>query len=480
MARKNQIALKLLIDKDKNRVVFVESNGDFIDVLFSLLTLPMGTTVRLFQTQSCIGSLDNLYKSLLKLNKEHLQTPECFNMLSRPRSAYETICKKLKIIIDDSESTKYYMCPESMCSYDMLSTIRNSKCRCGEIMSEEKNISVDCDGFLKRMTNKFIVTDDLQVMPVSTTVAAFTLLKGYGVGEKSKLEKQPIDIGPDEVLLLLKHAFLSKEPFTDVFLRNQELALTKNVKVEQREIPEYLKRKCQLNNSKMISLKLIVSKSQNKVLYAEAGAEFLDFLFSFLTLPLGSIIKLLGGNCSMGCIANLYSSVTSVMVSDCTKSEKYSGILLDPKLPQHFNCSSQVLRIDEEAPMQYCYLCIVGRLHSGSFPCPYHENQVELNVINPKSPNAATETGGGFMKDAVAYMVTDKLSVSPLSPMQAMSHFNTLNVPVDNIEEQVVLVGEEEGLQILKASLTSKTVLNDVFAPKSTVERLLVEDFLWI
>ncbi|KAF6136029.1 hypothetical protein GIB67_006921, partial [Kingdonia uniflora] len=46
--------------------------------------------------------------------------------------------------------------------------------------------------------------------------------------------------------------------------------------------------------------KLMVSKSRNKVLYAEASADFVDFIFRILTMPLGSVIKILGGNTNMG------------------------------------------------------------------------------------------------------------------------------------------------------------------------------------
>ncbi|KAF6149650.1 hypothetical protein GIB67_017383 [Kingdonia uniflora] len=64
-----------------------------------------------------------------------------------------------------------------------------------------------------------------------------------------------------------------------------------------------------------MTLKLMVSKPRNEVLYAEDGADFGDFIFSILTLPLGSVIKILGGNTNMGCIDNLYKSTV------CEKSE---------------------------------------------------------------------------------------------------------------------------------------------------------------
>ncbi|KAG0477480.1 hypothetical protein HPP92_014321 [Vanilla planifolia] len=40
-------------------------------------------------------------------------------------------------------------------------------------------------------------------------------------------------------------------------------------------------------------LKLLVDNQSKKVLFAEADKDFIDFMFSLLTLPLGSVIKLL-------------------------------------------------------------------------------------------------------------------------------------------------------------------------------------------
>lgn len=57
--------------------------------------------------------------------------------------------------------------------------------------------------------------------------------------------------------------------------------------------------------STKLELKLTVRKSTNKVLCAEAGNDFIDFLFNFLTILIGSIEDVLKGNSGLGCIDNL-------------------------------------------------------------------------------------------------------------------------------------------------------------------------------
>ncbi|PON77709.1 hypothetical protein PanWU01x14_024650 [Parasponia andersonii] len=77
------IRLKLI-----NQVLFAESDKDFVDVLLSFLTLPMGKIIRLADKKSGIGSMDELYKSVEALHRKCFWTKACKNMLLEPRSAY--------------------------------------------------------------------------------------------------------------------------------------------------------------------------------------------------------------------------------------------------------------------------------------------------------------------------------------------------------------------------------------------------------
>ncbi len=43
----------------------------------------------------------------------------------------------------------------------------------------------------------------------------------------------------------------------------------------------------------LVRVQLLVQKSTKRVLYMEAGKDFVDMLFSFLMLPTGAVIKLI-------------------------------------------------------------------------------------------------------------------------------------------------------------------------------------------
>ena len=89
------------------------------------------------------------------------------------------------------------------------------------------------------------------------------------------------------------------------------------------------------NNNCKMNIKVIHSKSTNKIMCIEAKEDFVDFIFGFLTLPLGSIIKLLGGKSFVGCVDNLYNGVVRL---DRRWSTNSLSILMDPSITHQFDC----------------------------------------------------------------------------------------------------------------------------------------------
>ncbi|KAL9315391.1 hypothetical protein ACSQ67_016392 [Phaseolus vulgaris] len=92
---------------------------------------------------------------------------------------------------------------------------------------------------------------------------------------------------------------------------------------------------------KRISLKLIVLKEENKVIFAEAGKNFVDVLLSFLTLSLGTIAILVRRESKLqppeaASLSSIYQSVENLpkeclrtdTCRNATASEKLNGSLL--------------------------------------------------------------------------------------------------------------------------------------------------------
>uniref|UniRef100_A0A8R7Q0I0 Uncharacterized protein n=1 Tax=Triticum urartu TaxID=4572 RepID=A0A8R7Q0I0_TRIUA len=56
-------------------------------------------------------------------------------------------------------------------------------------------------------------------------------------------------------------------------------------------------------------MKLLVDTKARRVLFAEAGKDVVDFLFSLLALPIGTAVKLIGAKSMVGSAGDLYRSV---------------------------------------------------------------------------------------------------------------------------------------------------------------------------
>ncbi|XXG89316.1 hypothetical protein AAC387_Pa12g1348 [Persea americana] len=484
-----QMTLKLVVDKKMNRVAFAECGNDFVDVLLSFLTMPIGTIIRLTGKESKIGGMSTLYESVEDLDVSLMQTEACKKMLLYPKNASEEHCKNLKVNIDDTEPTKYYACSWDCCAikHGLLSTFYNAQCGCGQSMNTQtvynqklNNVACSRDGVFVKGNIRFIITEDLQVFPVSTK-ATFTLLNDLGISDVSVLEERNVNVGQAEVLYLLNRLLLSKTPLKDVFLRDQDMIdwsdhdfIVDALHGKDLDQPQEQKENGS-SHSKKISVKLSVNKSNNKVVYAEGGEEFADLLFSFLAFPLGFLTKFFGGDSGIRCLDNLYRSIQ--FLKDFLKSDECKGLLIEPNLATFFSCYNHPLQVKEQIPWQptigCCYQCKElsgGRITITDFGTGYcgHSNYMEkkLCIINPKYPNAVKELGGTFFAGPALFMITDELNVKQLSPTSALSLLTKLNISMGDIEEHVASVGEKEAASLLLASLISRTVLTDVFCPK--------------
>ncbi|KAJ0085028.1 hypothetical protein Patl1_31191 [Pistacia atlantica] len=91
------ISLKALVDNVREKIIFVESNEEFIDFLSSFLTMPMGTIIRLIRNRPPtmrIGCMNNLYECIENLDVQLFRNEACKKMLLYPemrlRSVRET------------------------------------------------------------------------------------------------------------------------------------------------------------------------------------------------------------------------------------------------------------------------------------------------------------------------------------------------------------------------------------------------------
>ncbi|KAL8031610.1 hypothetical protein ABFX02_13G037400 [Erythranthe guttata] len=302
-----KFSLKVMINKQKTKVLFAEVDSDFADVLLSFLTLPLGKIVRV----------------LKKHYREDQDSPINIGSLT-------TLSLNISIHCD------------------------TGRCRCGSMMNREVIIinksQVDnggggggCGVFTMNKVS-FLISDDLRMVPNVAAVPIVQTLRNIGITDTDGAELRNVTFGFSE-------------------------------------------------------------KSTNKLLFAQAGEDFVDFLVSLLTIPLGGVECLLDGNTCLTSMDHLYASIADLINENQYKDWlSYSSAAADP-----------VIRYAE----------------------------------------------GNYVKGPKMYMVSDDLTVTPSSMSSTISVLNELKVSLSDIEKVEVYIELQEGLSILKASLTSTSALTN-------------------
>ncbi|KAJ0020994.1 hypothetical protein Pint_32628 [Pistacia integerrima] len=248
------ISLKALVDKENKRVIYAESDVDFTDVLFSFLTMPMGTIIRLISNHNqpptvAVGCMTNLYESIKNLDMQYFRTEACKTML---------------------------LCPE------MTPHLLSEK--------TEKKLVFDAQdrGVFVKGLNQFIISDELQVKP-SSIEASVSVLSKLGLTDCSSIEEYNyynIDVRVDEVLTLLKCSLVSKKPLTETLLKQNSAPKFSKEDFDQNIYVESTVEEPESNVDGKIHVKLIISKSKKMVCFAEAIPKLAPD-FSYDNHPLG-------------------------------------------------------------------------------------------------------------------------------------------------------------------------------------------------
>ncbi|KAK8576923.1 hypothetical protein V6N13_121922 [Hibiscus sabdariffa] len=124
-------------------------------------------------------------------------------------------------------------------------------------------------------------------------------------------------------------------------------------------------------------------KSDGKILHVQANEDFVDLVFSFLTIPLESVFEMvLGakGNLTLGSISNLFRDLNTIYV-----------------------------------------------LSIQSKQLPEREYRVINKPIDPKSPKWITVNSLGYLEKK-SFVVTDDLVVEPLSSFSSVSLLMELGI----------------------------------------------------
>ncbi|KAL7147762.1 hypothetical protein ABFS83_06G128700 [Erythranthe nasuta] len=462
-----EFSLKVLISKEKNKVLFAEVDSDFAEVVLSFLTLPLGTIVRVLMkhygdkdaTPVNIGSLTTLYDGLSNLDGINVRNTLRKSRLLNPVSSFEGECRKLKLDISDPLTARYFSCPDWNCTHRWSKVAMRGDttgtCVCGKM----KNKSVCLDesetavhgsgGVFTIKTTSFLISDDLRMVP-NLAVGFVQTLRNLGITDTKGAEQRNVTFGFNEVMDLLKGSLTSRTPLTDLILNKTKvyddfarLKYEAGISFQEKE---------SLEATKKMNLRLVVKKSNNKLLFAQGDDDFVDFLFSFLTIPLGGVECLLGSNTCLKSIDNLYKSIADFIDDKYWVSPRLKNRVMKPNLPKGYVSEGTILPLSEQVTLYY-HRDMNQKKEWLSYSIGKDSGWFREMVFRRGQEN--------FVRGTKMYMVTDDLTVTPMCMTSTLAILKKMEIPLSDVKEVEVQVGLQEALSILKASLTSTSALTD-------------------
>ncbi|KAJ1282560.1 hypothetical protein BS78_03G061900 [Paspalum vaginatum] len=176
-----------------------------------------------------------------------------------------------------------------------------------------------------------------------------------------------------------------------------------------------------------LSMKLFIDRKTQQVLFAEAGKEVVDFLFSLLALPVATAVKLLGKEAMVGCVANLYASVDKLDSTYVLAGASKDSLLCPTMFSPTAGASSSVLSLPEPLSTLTLYRCnsATGNTNCRTYftdakgkACPTcnYSMVTEAKHVSSSSGSAGqVSVPKGFVLGIMTYTVTDSLTVMPMS-----------------------------------------------------------------
>ncbi|WVZ72325.1 hypothetical protein U9M48_020805 [Paspalum notatum var. saurae] len=306
-------------------------------------------------------------------------------------------------------------------------------------------------GFVQGIVT-YTVTDNLTVTPMSA-ISSITLLNTLAVRDIGDLQERTVQLGYNEGLAILKASLQSKSVLTDVFLPPAAV---------QMATPTTLK------------MKLLIDAKAQRVVFAEADKDVVDFLFSLLALPVTTIVKMLGKEFMIGSLGNLYSSVENLDDNYILPGAEKNALLQPTVVPSVASSSRSSILVPAQPKSffkcihpqnSHCHRYVTDRKGT---KCPNCSKQMSAELAFVSSGAADSEQAlqksssssyyvglgeapvalapsKGFVQEVVTYMVRDDLTVSPMSTISSITVLNALAVTdFAALQEKTVRLGYTE------------------------------------
>ncbi|XP_047083418.1 uncharacterized protein LOC124694477 [Lolium rigidum] len=413
------IKINLAVDMSWNRVLFADAGSDFVDVLLAFLTIPLSAVQLLPADASSRGCLCNLGDSVDSLSDIRLLKVEacCGTLLTPAHSDEFPLCNCKSTLIP--RSSFFPMSCKCSLVFDRLLHVYEQVGRKETFVGEKQ---------------RYVISDDCTIKPASTSSMQSMpqAFNSDGTGHTFEVVEQLVEW--EQVVAMLNASLSSDTMLTDAFLPKESNYNAAHATVKPGiSLKNFVSDRDSAGSLPESKLKIFYDTREKKVMYAECSHDFVDLLLGFTIHPLSSVIKNTGaGTCHLGrCLDNLYRSVSDLDDAGCLTGGFPKMKLLDASV-MPFDVSSKAM-------------------------CKALDCRCRKDMV----PDLARYCCHPDLVEYGRYVVGDNLFIHQASAITVMKHWFGRNKAM--VLEMDIAIGKQEAVALLRAMLTSKTVLTDVF-----------------
>ncbi|KAF8112048.1 hypothetical protein N665_0068s0015 [Sinapis alba] len=234
-----------------------------------------------------------------------------------------------------------------------------------------------------------------------------------------------------------------------------------------------------------LSLRALVDKEKNKIVLVEACKDFVDVLFSFLKLQMGTIVRLVNKQSqqtAVGCFSNIYRSVLDMDI-DNFPSEACKTMLLYPRSLEDDLFRRLKVNVNETTEECKFFICpgynnktlcsqMWASFNTSKCSCG---KKMEMKIEVGNASKLGNDVDGVFVRGKPSFIITDDMTVQSNSTYVFLQVVKDQGyVDVDKLSESLLVIGSEEVLTLLECLFSSNTPLTDAFLRKQSSHNMNV------
>ncbi|RHN39570.1 hypothetical protein MtrunA17_Chr8g0345251 [Medicago truncatula] len=363
-------------------------------------------------------------------------------------------------MLTQTHPLEYFICSKykHKCPSHHVSTSNDTKCVCRGLLDHPIKLQHSHNGFLTDSDLIYVIDDSLRLEPLTVDSSGFNLIKG-NLESRDSFKEWLVHVDRKRMVDLIKCCVSSTTPLTDFCFQRKPL-------IEQADVINYTKLASEDifddTNFERMSLEVFMTKEEQKIIYAYTDEKFVEFLISFLAYPLGSVIEKLNCKTGLANIDSLYRSAKQLKAMYLPDS--INNLLLQPLVAHSLASKVCMFGCEKDPPIFMFYKSLQAESDGSIEWCLTRQETGNPESVLDSIPNIsliqknAAKSGCVLKTPPNKYLIHSNLNFGEMSENISVPDYREY---FPSLTAETISIGMRECLQILRASLTSGSALDD-------------------